>query len=338
MRSEAKKFMWFVYWYSGFHWKRPWCWEGLGAGGEGDNRGWDGWMASLTRWTWVWVNSGSWWWTGRPGVLRFMGLQRVGHDWATDLIWSDSGFTAEVWNPTCRIAEVCLNSRMCCYCCCSVAQLCPTLCDPLDGGTTGFPVLHYLLEVCSDSCSLSRWCCLTISSSAAPLLLLTSIFPSIRVFSNESVLHIRWPKYCSFSFSISPSNEYSGLISFRIDWFDLLATHGLLKSLLQHHSSKSSVLWCSAFFMVQLSHPCMTTGETIPLSIWTFVGKVMSLLFNMMTVDEIIPVSIFRGKAEIKMKVGDKRWRLITWKIIDSKCIPWSKECDELSCLKLRWI
>ena len=140
-----------------------------------------------------------------------------------------------------------------------------------------------------------------------PLLLLTSIFPSIRVFSNESVLHIRWPKYCSFSFSISPSNEYSGLISFRIDWFDLLAIHGLLKSLLQHHSSKSSVLWCSAFFMVQLSHPCMTTGETIPLSIWTFVGKVMSLLFNMMTVDEIIPVSIFRGKAEIKMKVGDKR-------------------------------
>ena len=116
-----------------------------------------------------------------------------------------------------------------------------------------------------------------------PLLLLPSIFPSVRVFSNESVLRIRWPKYWSFSFSISPSNEYSGLISFRIDWFDLLAVQETLKSLLQHHSSKASILQCSAFFIVQLSHPYMTTGKTIALTRQTFVGKVMSLLLNMLS-------------------------------------------------------
>ena len=114
-----------------------------------------------------------------------------------------------------------------------------------------------------------------------PLLLLPSIFPCIRVFSNESVLHIRWPKYWSFSFSISPSNEYSGLIFFRIDWLDLLAVQGTLKSLLQHHSSEASVLLCSAFFIVQLSHSYMTTGKTVALTRQTFVSKVMSLLFNM---------------------------------------------------------
>ena len=116
-----------------------------------------------------------------------------------------------------------------------------------------------------------------------PLLLLPSIFPNIRVFSNEAALHIRWPKYWSFSFNISPSNEYLGLISFRIDWLDLLAVQGTLKSFLQHHSSKVSVLWCSAFFMVQLSFPYMTTGKTIALTRQTFVGKVMSLLFNMLS-------------------------------------------------------
>ena len=116
-----------------------------------------------------------------------------------------------------------------------------------------------------------------------PLLFPPSIFPSIRVFSRESVLHIRWPKYWSFSFSIRPSNEYSGLISFRIDRFYLLAVQGTLKSLLQHHSSKASVLWRSAFFMVQLSHLHMTTGKTIALTRRTFVGKVMSLLFNMLS-------------------------------------------------------
>ena len=116
-----------------------------------------------------------------------------------------------------------------------------------------------------------------------PLLLPPSIFPSIRVFSNESALHIRWPKYWSFSFNISPSSEYSGLVSFRMDWLDLLAVQGTLKSLLQHHSSKASILRCSAFFIVQLSHPYMTTGKTIALTRRTFVGKVMSLLLNMLS-------------------------------------------------------
>ena len=116
-----------------------------------------------------------------------------------------------------------------------------------------------------------------------PLFLLPSIFPNIRVFSNESALHIRWRKYWSFSFNISPSNERSGLIYFRMDWLDLLAVQGTLKSLLQHHSSKASILPCSAFFIVQLSHPYMPTGRTIELTRWIFVGKVMSLLFNMLS-------------------------------------------------------
>ena len=116
-----------------------------------------------------------------------------------------------------------------------------------------------------------------------PLFLPPSIFPSIRVFSNELVLHIRRPKYWSFSFNISPSNEYPGMNSFRVDWLDLLAVQGTLKSLLQHHSSKASILWCSAFFIVQFSHPYMTTGKTIALTRWTFVGKVTSLLLNMLS-------------------------------------------------------
>ena len=127
-----------------------------------------------------------------------------------------------------------------------------------------------------------------------PLLLPPSIMPSIRIFSNESVLRIRWPKYWSFSFSISPSNEYSGLISFRIDWLDLLAVQGTLKSFLQHHSSKASILQCSAFFIVQLSHLHMTTGKTIALTRWTFVGKVTSLLYNILSrlvIDAFLPRS-----------------------------------------------
>ena len=127
-----------------------------------------------------------------------------------------------------------------------------------------------------------------------PLLLLSSIFPSIRVFSNESVLHIRWPKYWSFSFSISPSNEYLGLISFRMDYLDLLAVQGTLKSLLQHHSSKASILWHSAFFMAQFSHPNMTTGKIIALTRQTFVSKVMSLLFN--TLSRLVVAFLPRGK------------------------------------------
>ena len=128
-----------------------------------------------------------------------------------------------------------------------------------------------------------------------PLLFLPSIFPSIRVFSNESVLHIRWPKYWSFSLSISPSNEHPGLISFRKDWLDLFSVQGTLKSLLQHHSSKASILWRSAFFIVQLSHPCMTTGKTIALTRWTFVGKVMSLLFNMLS--RLVIIFLSRSKC-----------------------------------------
>ena len=136
--------------------------------------------------------------------------------------------------------------------------------------------------VYSNSSPLTQWCHPTISS-CHPLLLLPSIFPSIRVFSNESTLCMRWPKYWSFNVNISPSNEHSGLISFRMVWLDLLAVQGTLKSLLQNHSSKASILRHSAFFVVQLSHPYMTTGKTIALTRWTFVDKVMSLFFNMLS-------------------------------------------------------
>ena len=145
---------------------------------------------------------------------------------------------------------------------------------------------------CSNSCPLS-----VMPSNHlilyCPLLLLPSIFPNIRVFSNKSALRMRWPNYWSFSLSISPSNEHPGLISFRMDWLDLLAVQGILKSLLQHHSSKASILQCSAFFIVQLSHPFMTTGKTIALTRQTFVDKVMSLLLNMLSrlVITFLPIS-----------------------------------------------
>ena len=162
----------------------------------------------------------------------------------------------------------------------SVTQLCPILCNTING--QGFPVHHQLLELAqthvhrvSDAIQPSH--------PLSPLLLSPSIFPSIRVFSNESILHIRWPKYWSFSFSINPFNEHPGLISFRTDWFDLLAVQGTLKSLLQHHSSKASILQHSAFFMGQLSHLYMITGKTIALTTQTFVSKVMSLFFNMLS-------------------------------------------------------
>ena len=165
----------------------------------------------------------------------------------------------------------------------SVAQSCPTICDPMDCSTPGFPVHHQLLELAHIRVHRVGDAIQPSHPLLSPSLLLPSIFPSLRVFSNESALRIRWPKYWSFSFSISPSNEYSGLISFRIDWLVLLAVQGNLKSLLQYYSSKASILQCSAFFMVKLSHPYMTTGENIALTRWTFVGKVMSLLFNMMS-------------------------------------------------------
>ena len=145
------------------------------------------------------------------------------------------------------------------------------------------PCLPPTPGVYSNSCPLSWWCHPTISSSVIPFSSRLQSFPASESFSNESVLPIRWPKYWSFSFSISPSNEYSGLISFRMDWLDLLAVQGTLKSLLQHHSSKASILQCSAFFIVQLSHPYITSGKTIALTRWTFVGKVMCLLFNILS-------------------------------------------------------
>ena len=162
---------------------------------------------------------------------------------------------------------------------CSVMS--KTLCNPMNHSTPGLPVHHQLPEF-TKLTSIKSVMPSNHLIHCRPPLLLPSIFPSIRVFSNESVLHMRWPKYWSFSFNISPSSEYSGLISFRRDWLDLLAVQGTLKNLLQHHSSKASVLRHLAFFMVQLSHPYLTTGKTIAFTRRTFVGKVMSLLFNML--------------------------------------------------------
>ena len=163
----------------------------------------------------------------------------------------------------------------------TVTQSCLTLCHTMNCSTPGFAVHHQLLEPIQSQSIASVipsnhliLCCLLLHPH--------SIFPSIRVFSKELVLHVRWSKCWSFSFSISPSSEYSGLISCRIGWLDLLAVQGILKSLLQHHNSKASIIQCSDFFIVQLSHPYMTTGKTIVLTTWTFVGKVMSLLFNML--------------------------------------------------------
>ena len=164
----------------------------------------------------------------------------------------------------------------------SVAQSCPTLCDPMNRSTPGLPVHHQLPESTQTMSNVS-----VMPSNhlilCRPLCLPPSVFPSLTVFTVASVLHIRWPKDWSFIFNISSSDEYSGLISFRMDWLDLLALQGTVKSLLQHHSSKASILWCSAFFIVQLSHPYMTTGKTIALTRRTFVGKVISLLFNMLS-------------------------------------------------------
>ena len=163
-------------------------------------------------------------------------------------------------------------------CCCSVAQLCPTL--PPHG------LQHVRLPCPSPSPELAQTHVHRVGYAIQPscplplILLLLSAFPSIRIFSSESALGIRWPNCWSFNFSINPSNEYSGLVSFKVDWLDLLAVQGTLKSLLQHCSSRASVLRCSAFFIVQLSHPYMTTGKTIALTIWAFVSKVTSLLFN----------------------------------------------------------
>ena len=163
-----------------------------------------------------------------------------------------------------------------------MAQSCPTLCNTMNRSMPGLPVHHQLPKFTQTHVHQS-----VMPSShlilCHPLLLLPPIPPSIRVFSNESTLRMRWPKYWRFSFSIIPSKEHPGLISFRMVWLDLLAVQGTLKRLLQHHSSKASILWCSAFFIVLLLHPYMTTGKTIALTRRTFVGKVMSLLFNMLS-------------------------------------------------------
>ena len=161
----------------------------------------------------------------------------------------------------------------------SAAQSCLTLCDPMDCSTPGLPVHHQLLEPTQIVLVMPSNHLILCHS----LLLPPSIFPSIGIFFNELVLCIRWPKYWSFSFSISPSKEHPRLISFRMDWLDLLAVQGTLKSVLQHHSSKASILWYSAVFTVQLLHPYMTTGKTIALTRWTFVGKVIFLLFNILS-------------------------------------------------------
>ena len=190
--------------------------------------------------------------------------------------------TDDIYSPSPLISFLEVASPVSSCCCCSgTTQSCPALCDPMDCSTPAFPVLQYLLEFAQTHVHQVR----DAIQPSHPLLLLFFLpysFPAL-VSSNLSALGIRWPKYWSFSFSISPSNEYSQLIFFRIEWLDLLAVQGTLKNLLQHHISKASVLWCSVFFMVQLSYLFMATEKTIALIIWTLVGIVMSLLFNMLS-------------------------------------------------------
>ena len=216
-------------------------------------------------------HTGMYWgpeWTSKAAGGRVCSNKREAVPGSSGRLWSAYLNDSVVWQEP-KPASVQFSS---------VAQLCPTLCDPMDCSMPGLPVHHQLPEFTQTHV---HWAGDAIQPSHP--LLLPSILPSIRVFSNESVLHIRWPKDWNFSFNISPSNEHSGLISFRMDWLDLLAVQGTLKSLLQHHSLKASILWCSAFFIVQLSHPYMTTRKTIALTRRTFVDKVMSLLFNMLS-------------------------------------------------------
>ena len=180
----------------------------------------------------------------------------------------------------CIYMYVCMCVCVCVYQFSSIAQSCLTLCNPMNRSMPGLPVHHQLPESTQSHVHLVGD---AFSHLILTLILLPSILPSIRIFSNESTVRMKWPKYWSFSINISPSNEHPGLISFRMNWLDLLAVQGTLKSLLQHHSSKPSVLQCSAFFTVQFSHPHMTTRKTIALTRWTFVGKGMSLLLNMLS-------------------------------------------------------
>ena len=230
-------------------------------------------MASPTQWTWVWVNSGSWWWTRKPGLLHSVGWQRVEHNKVTELNWNSKILVTVIshyYNRQSLIREGQQDK----FQFSSVQSL-----SRVWLFVTLWTVAHQVSLSITDSCSLLKLMSIesVIPSNhfilCHPLLFLPSAFHSIRVFSNGSVLHIRWSKYWSFSFSISPSNEHSGLISFKMDWLDLSVVQGTLKSLLQHHSSKASILWCSAFFMVQLSHSYMTTGKTIALTTWTLLAK-----------------------------------------------------------------
>ena len=226
----------------------------------------------------------------------------------------------------------------------SVTQSCLTLCDPMDCSTLGLPVHHQLPELTQTHVITS-----VMPSNhlilCHPLLLLPSLFPSIRVFSNESVLRIRWSKIWSFSISISPSNEHSGLISFRMYWLDLLAVQGTLKSLLHHHPSKASICQHSASFIVQLSHPLMTTGKIIALTRWTFVGKVMSLLFNMMSrlVITFLPrskrllISWLQSPSAVILE--SKKIKSATVSTVSPNYLPWGNgtRCHDLSFLNVEF-
>ena len=225
----------------------------------------------------------------------------------------------------------------------SATQSCPIFCNPMDCSMPGFPIYHQLLELAQTPV---HWVgdAIHYLILCHPLLLLPSVLPSIRVFSNESVLRIRWPKYWSFSFSICPSNEYSGLIFFRMDWLDLLEVQGTLKSLLQHHSSKASILWHSALFIVQLSHPYVTTGKTVALTRWTFVCKVMSLLFNMLS--RLVIAFLPRSKSLLISWLQSLSAVALEPKKIVSHCfhcfpiyLPWTDgtECHDLSFLNVEF-
>ena len=265
----------------------------LGNSARRRRKGWQrmGWLdVSPTRWTWVWVDSRSWWWTGRPGMLQFMGLQRVRHNWATELNRTEVifklGFSAaseliiSPWYLPCRHALLLFSQSV------------------MSDSATWWTAAHHI-----PLSFINCWSLLKLTSTESvmpsnrilchPPLLLPSVFPSIRVFSNELALCIRWPNYWSFSFSISPYSEYSGLISFKIDWFDLLVIHGTLKNLLQHRSLRASILQCSVFFMVQLSHSYMTAGKTTALLYRSLSAK-WCLLFNMLS--EFVTAFLPRSK------------------------------------------
>ena len=253
------------------HWKRLWCWEGLGAGGEGDNRGWDSCMASPTRWTWVWVNSRGCWRTGRPSVLQFMGLQRVRRDWVTELNWTEA-------------LEMISLSRKLLIPISSVQFSHSDMSDSLQphGLQDTRPLcLLPTPRVYSNSCPLSWLCHPTISSSVVPLFFCVWSFSASGPFSMSQF-------FASGSQTIGVSASASVLPMNIHGWFllgltGLVSLQGILKSRLQHHSSKASILQHSIFFTVQLSHPYMTTGKTRALTRWISVGKVMSLLRNMLS-------------------------------------------------------